>query len=163
MCYDAVDVNGQKAIIEMVANYIPDLAIPLFSPQQYCQFHQLNQSDKPYYGGNVTSMFLETVSGDVLRFPIHFQQNLPILMVKPDTSPCEDCASHTPSESCANRKRCQAGLAFSASFLTVMEETNQNLTRPQKELLLWHHHLGHIGFKHLQALMTRCIHADKKL
>jgi GAG-pre-integrase domain len=35
---------------------------------------------------------------------------------------------------------------------SVADETNQNLNGPQKELLLWHHKLGHINFDWLQAL-----------
>lgn len=35
---------------------------------------------------------------------------------------------------------------------SIADETNQNLNGPQKELLLWHHKLGHINFDWLQAL-----------
>jgi hypothetical protein len=32
-------------------------------------------------------------------------------------------------------------------FLSIADETNQNLTALQKELLLWHWKLGHVGFQ----------------
>ena len=35
----------------------------------------------------------------------------------------------------------------------VTNEANQNLTPSQKELLLWHFRLGHIGFQHVQCLI----------
>jgi hypothetical protein len=34
-----------------------------------------------------------------------------------------------------------------STYITVADETNQNLTAAQKELLLWHWRLGHIHFK----------------
>jgi len=34
-----------------------------------------------------------------------------------------------------------------------VDQTNQNITGAQCEFLLWHWHLGHIGFQWLQALM----------
>ena len=37
-------------------------------------------------------------------------------------------------------------------FLSVADETNQNLTRAQKELLIWHWKLGHAGFTWVQQL-----------
>ena len=39
-------------------------------------------------------------------------------------------------------------------FLLVASETNQNLTAAQKELLLWHWKLSHIGFQWIQSLMV---------
>ena len=38
-------------------------------------------------------------------------------------------------------------------FLSVADETNQNLTRAQKELLKWHWKLGHAGFTWVQQLL----------
>ena len=39
-------------------------------------------------------------------------------------------------------------------FSSVAAKTNQNLTAAQKELLLWHWELSHIGFQWLQSLMV---------
>ena len=47
----------------------------------------------------------------------------------------------------------------------VTNEANQNLTPSQKELLLWHFRLGHIGFQHVQWLIcTGClkVHGNSK-
>ena len=41
---------------------------------------------------------------------------------------------------------------FNACFPCVADETNQQLTGPQKELLLWHWKLG-INMQHVQELM----------
>ena len=37
--------------------------------------------------------------------------------------------------------------------LSILEETNQSIIAAQKDLLLWHFRLGHMGFAHLQKLM----------
>ena len=39
-------------------------------------------------------------------------------------------------------------------FSSVAAKTNKNLTAAQKELLLWHWKLSHIGFQWLQSLMA---------
>jgi hypothetical protein len=44
--------------------------------------------------------------------------------------------------------------------LSVLEETNQNITAAQKDLLLWHFRLGYLGFSHLQHLMRPRIIED---
>jgi hypothetical protein len=39
------------------------------------------------------------------------------------------------------------------SAITTVDAKNRNLTEPEKELLKWHNHLGHLGFKKIQFLM----------
>jgi hypothetical protein len=41
------------------------------------------------------------------------------------------------------------------TYLTVADETNQNLTSPQKELMLWHWRLVHINFEWVQMLTAQ--------
>jgi hypothetical protein len=41
-----------------------------------------------------------------------------------------------------------------SSFLSIADETNQNLTASQKELLLWHWKLGHADFQWIQHLTS---------
>ena len=40
-------------------------------------------------------------------------------------------------------------------FMSVMDETNQNLTKAQRELLQWHWKLSQLGFQWLQGLMPK--------
>ena len=49
--------------------------------------------------------------------------------------------------------------AFSTCFLCVTDITNQQLTGPQKELLLWHWKLG-INMQHVQELMHDQVFQD---
>ena len=45
--------------------------------------------------------------------------------------------------------------------MSVFDETNQNITAAQKELLLWHTRLGHLGFSHVQRLMRPREHQEQ--
>ena len=38
---------------------------------------------------------------------------------------------------------------------SILSEQNYNLSNPQKELLLWHYRLGHVGLHWLQDLMRK--------
>lgn len=40
-------------------------------------------------------------------------------------------------------------------LMTVMQETNQNLTAAQKELLIWHQRLGHADMQRVQQLLNK--------
>jgi hypothetical protein len=42
-----------------------------------------------------------------------------------------------------------------SALLLVTDETNQNLTNPQRELLLWHQKLEHAGFAWIQKLARK--------
>jgi hypothetical protein len=47
-----------------------------------------------------------------------------------------------------------------SACLSVADETNQNLTAPQKELLLWHHRLAHANLQWVQWLAAS--HRDRE-
>ena len=40
-----------------------------------------------------------------------------------------------------------------SKHILMVHATNTNMTAQEKELVRWHHHLGHIGFRKVQALM----------
>jgi hypothetical protein len=44
--------------------------------------------------------------------------------------------------------------ADQAPLSNVLDETNLNLTRAQRELLLWHNRLGHASMMHIQPLLA---------
>lgn len=86
--------------------------------------------------------------------PIDPRSNLPVALAKTPCNPggClptdfgDDVASNIPCSSCNRHKENIVGLS-------VLKETNQNITAAQKDLLLRHFRLGHLGFAHLQHLM----------
>ena len=42
-----------------------------------------------------------------------------------------------------------------AGMMNVAEETNQNLTAPQRELKLWHDRLGHADMQRIQTICRK--------
>ncbi|KAI2510176.1 hypothetical protein MHU86_4208 [Fragilaria crotonensis] len=84
--------------------------------------------------------------------PIDPRSNLPVALAKTPCNPggciaLESSTPESPGPPCASCQR------HSLVSLSVLDETNQNITAAQKDLLLWHFRLGHLGFSHLQHLM----------
>ena len=154
--WKALDALGRTCNMECIAHYILKMSMPLFSPQSYCQFHHLDK-DTVYYGGNSMDFFLKTVDNRKLQIPIDGPSNLPIILVKPDKTKCNSCdplscPTGQPYMSCSHSH---------ITSLLVFDETNQNITRAQRELLLFRHRLAHLSFMHVQSLMRCCL--DPKL
>jgi hypothetical protein len=131
---------GAVRIIKTKAYYVPDATIRFFSPQTYFQ-----ETGHGECRVNAKRTSLELADGSLMEFPYNLGSNLPIML------PTE---AHT------------CGLIFEdvsyfndvdglRSFLSVAEQTNQNLTASQKELLLWHWKLSHAGFQWVQKLAVQ--------
>jgi len=129
------DVSGIVRKIRVEAFYVPQASIRLFSPQQY---FQENQAGSYYMEANHSSLIL--TCGTELRFPYNSGNRLPLMLTK------QFCERHVHV----------AGLSFEeVDYLanaSIDYSTNQNLTGSQRELLLWHWKLGHIGMKWVQSL-----------
>ena len=124
------------------ANYCPSATQRLLSPQDYCLYHGLDTT-VAQYGGTATYVWLNAMDaqGKMHRFhcPINERAKLPIAWAKV----IKDCLC-TACTACTEH-----------GYITVAEETNQNLTRPMKELLLWHWRLGHRSMSLVQSLFRR--------
>ena len=85
---------------------------------------------------------MRTGEGAELIAPYHPSNNLPTLFVN--------------NEQTKGDINITEGIIPNSSdvFSSVAGETNQNLTASQKELLIWHWKLAHIGFQWLQTLMS---------
>jgi hypothetical protein len=134
------DLFGVTRTIRTQACYVPKASIRLFSPQAYFQDQNAGQ-----YLMTPKRSVLTLADGSELEFPYNPGSNLPLML---------------PSVNQA-----VAGLTFEdsqyltrptllSSFLSVADETNQNLTASQKELLVWHWKLGHAGFQWVQHLAS---------
>ena len=81
-----------------------------------------------------------------VEIPYNGMNNLPCVMDGVhDDCMYAFCAPTERAESTADLRR----------VVCVTEQANTNLTAAQKELLRWHYHLGHIGFKHVQWLVRQ--------
>jgi GAG-pre-integrase domain len=136
------DMDGVVRRIRTKALYIPEGNIRLFSPQVYFQEHM-----KGHAKIGATGLSWTLSDSTILRFPYAGGSNLPIMLTNPDSALTVGL-SHYDVQLLSNP-------AVATTFVTVADETNQNLTMAQKELLLWHWRLGHINFQWIQMLVAK--------
>ena len=127
-----LDFNENSQDLYPQVQYIPDAGIRLFRPQQYfvaCQGGSLF-FDKD--GCNLT-----LTNGNSFGIPYNCRNNLHML------SPLSFSSSVS-----GYTKSLLSFQDLSSSTLTLLltDETNQNMTSPLKELLVWHWLIGHLGF-----------------
>jgi hypothetical protein len=138
------DAFGKEDIVETDALYIPNGDVRLFSPQCWFQEHRRGSMLVTHDSTTITSPNDEQIK---LTIPYFYENNLPIIfhdpMVKYNIEFGSFTSSHVRELMSEERKL----------FLSVADETNQNLTRAQKELLLWHWKFGHAGFQWVQQLL----------
>jgi len=136
------DIFGVIRTIRTKAYYVPSATIRLFSPQTY--FREQN-------AGNLLVTAKSTVltlsDGSDCEFPYHNGSNLPLML--PHYQQQVGLTFEDVSYLTSN-----GGINQLSTLMSVADETNQNLTRPQKELLKWHWKLGHANFPWLQRLAT---------
>jgi hypothetical protein len=131
-----VDSNGRKAVIETTAYYIPGGDVRLFSPQ--CHLQENKNGSFVCKADGTT--FSSKDTGD-LRFLYHECNNLPLATIDRGKH-----SGHLAMEQLED-------LGTDRIQLSVADETNQNLTGAQKELLGWHWKLGHANMPWIQKLM----------
>ena len=133
------DVFGRVYVIRTRCYYVPEADIRLFSPQCYFQENE---------GGSSTifhdKMGFHTADGITLWFPYHPKSNLPVMYVN-------YCVPRADFSARDRVNLATAGVA--ERTLNLLHENNYNLSRAEKELLLWHSRLGHAGFGWIQDLM----------
>ena len=123
------DIHGVPATIEAMAHNIPSAEVRLLSPQ-----HFLQCTGGGEFRLTKDTTFLTLKDGTQLEIPYHPSNGLPTVHHSYHTS-----CTYTPSSH--------------EVFISVLDDANQNLSRPQKELLFLHSRYGHINFKTLQFNM----------
>jgi len=123
-----IDLNKQVASIDTIAYFVAKAGVQLFCPQAY---FQENGEESLMLCQNEIILTLKSN----IRLSIPFQQgtNLPFLFM---TDLVPDPLGNISSDLQAH--------------LSVVDQTNQDITRAQCELLLWHWCLGHVHFQWLQ-------------
>ena len=83
---------------------------------------------------------LTSPDNQVMEFPYHGESNLPLMH-----------ADHEPEvglSACDLHAICKSGALDDT--MSILDDHNRNLSRHQKELMLWHLRLGHAGFAWIQ-------------
>ena len=154
--YKFVTRSGKVVFIPHVSFHMPSSTVRLFSPQTY--FKQFGGSGT--MDGTMYSMYL--ADGEIIDFPIDPHSNLPL---------AHDCACTAQEKAKYGPRLCAAVVDTFLNFKDIVvepidvnhnckhscctcvaDETNQNLSGPQKELLLWHWKLS-INMFEIQKLM----------
>jgi hypothetical protein len=134
------DLFGRVRVIQIMAYYVPDATIRLFIPQVYFQENEKGSCDV-----QGTRVIVNMQDGSALEFPYNAHSNLPLMIM-----------DYVP-EAGANLANIESlqGTNAMASLLTVADQTNQNLSLAQRELLSWHWKLDHSHFDWNQVLIMR--------
>ena len=130
------DVHGVPATLETFAHHIPSAEVRLFSPQHFLQCTGGGESRL-----SKDTSFLTLKDGTTLEIPYYPSNGLPTV--------------HQ-----ASRSSCTFTPSSHDVFLSVLDQANQNLSGPQKELLFLHSKYGHINFKTLQFHMREHTFTD---
>ena len=176
------EIEDQKGIlgnIETTAYYVPSANIRLFSPQSYIRDHKIQRNPKCQMLLDEAGISLTTAQGTVLTFPIQTGSNLPFMLTRKALSENSELSSQDRHSRQLNRFANLASFLCSSTFEIfnreclfnstvvvgtpnkvteskfVLQRANWNLTEPQRELLLWHHRLGHINMQHVQSLLAK--------
>ena len=168
-----VDNNGNHVYLPCVSYHLPSMDVRSFSPQIY---HQLHGGHSVVNGDVVVMKFCK--EGALISIPIDRNAtNLPVVhnsfmskKVKREHASKFRSALHATGlyaaldyfanvsvdQNLSTLSRKQGPVS---SFPCVGGLKNENLSMPQKELLLWHWKLG-IGMQRLQAMMQNRIFED---
>lgn len=141
------DYFGRVGLIRTKAYYVPSSHVRLFSPQSYFKEHKGNPSSKGKCEFDHSMLHLTTVKGQEMSFPFDSNNHLPYMLVD----------NNALTGSCSSQF--QANLMSDHPSLDTAQNillgNNYNLSKSQKELLLWHQRLGHAGQGWIQDLMRK--------
>jgi hypothetical protein len=141
------DQRGNTKLIHCKAYHHPTADIRLWSPQSY--FQEEANGGSGHIGA--TALTLTFSEGERLVFPYDARSN----------SPLATNVSVTDSSSRNFRSLPFAHVALGPRIaLSVADETNQNLTAAQKELLLKHWIYGHAMMRRVQKLLRETSNLD---
>ena len=170
------DVEGQRSNIDTIAYYVPAAKVRLFSPQTYLKEQaQLFKRDLTMVVTKDT-VSLETAELKTLKFPIQADSHLPLMLTEQALHPTTPQRTHLQNinrfTNFVNFLCSEAFIYFDkevsftfnntlpeqsnlADIQPVLKRSNWNLSEAQRELILWHNRLGHIGFKQVQAMLSK--------
>ena len=125
------------------AYYIPTASIQLFSPQKY--FQEQNNGSCTLKKDRLTI----EIEDSIMEFPYNPGGNLPLMLT--ESSQKNFMVAGLQVE----EKQLIKNPSILSVLLSIMDQTNQNITHSQKELLLWHQRLGHINIQWVKSLCAQ--------
>jgi hypothetical protein len=173
--WEIEDVNGVTKKLSTMSYYVPEATIRLFSPQIY-----FKENPTAHLTLNVNGIELHMPCGTILKFPTQPGSNLPIMLTRqalqrgrnkfgsnrPHHKPSLNTMSNILSFICSTtydsfvhgsifHLQHAGAMAAVINDDAVLKNHNNNLSPEQKELLLWHYRLGHIGFGKIQSFLQK--------
>ena len=152
--WNIINFFGDHHMLVPIARLIPSTEVRLFSPQVYFKYRQggFLRMDKD-------GIEIDLPRGSTLSILFHKRNNLPFIRCcrsrisegrDPETGeqlllPYDDKDSPFSFDT----------LSEPTVLITVADETNQNITPSQKELLIWHWRLPHAGMHWVQQLFHK--------
>jgi hypothetical protein len=133
------DIFNRVTMVRTKCYHVPEGRIRLFSTQTY--FQEIK-------GGTLSQdhekVIFTAADGQEMVFNYQPSCNLPLMFLElePKQAGLSSKQAHNMTTS-----------PMIEQTLTLLDDNNYNLTKPQKELLLWHYRLGHAGFQWIQDLM----------
>ena len=145
--------KGDEVFIPCVAYHMPECDIRLMSPQCYFQTHGGHADITEH----MVTMYLPGIDKHIVDIPIDKTCNLPAIM-QPQASHDEQLkfGPHLLSTVITNALHLHdisGSTSTKVCCKTVANDSNRNLTGPQRELLQWHWKLCTSTY-HVQELMT---------
>jgi GAG-pre-integrase domain/Zinc knuckle len=120
--------DGTDLVIRTPAYYVPQATRRILSPQAFFQYYGKKGSSEQNYKGIVLKVHDK-------EFHIGYNQvnNLPTFYAITNAS--------------------LSSYSQPTTFVCLIDESNQNLSNSQKELLRWHFRLGHLNFASVQSVL----------
>ena len=131
--WNVLDTMGHLCTLKLPVYYIPKSPVHLFSTTSLLQTY----SDETILI-QPHELSLSSIQSDSAQSPVSVHINL--------TNNLPTCPVHCPEDA-------HKAIEALSMTLSVVSDSNVNLSEPQKELLHWHFRLGHLNFKCILFVM----------
>ena len=162
--YEALSEDGTLYKLRYPANLCTAAGTRLCPPQIVSKYNQLDQREAQYFGNHqFFSMYVNSHNKDKVTIPIDSRINLPLLKAK--KVPVSHQSNRSTTCTCTDTYWCRCcidtsqTISASARFdqlykVSLSEESNRNLSGPQRHILLDHERLGHVHMDLLRRLYS---------
>jgi Reverse transcriptase (RNA-dependent DNA polymerase)/GAG-pre-integrase domain len=142
VAWSVLDTKGMLRTLKLPAYYVPKSPVRLLSTTSFLQTH------------SPETIHMEEHQLTVSGVPGDFTRGSVTVRVDP-TNNLPTCQVYSNPDS-------EKAIEALSATLSVVSNANMNLSEPEKELLRWHHRLGHLSFRKIQFLMRSGVLANTK-